>query len=303
MSAIVALQTFYDKIPALPSVPIISEAGHFNVFKVDGLLSSEYKKGPYNRRTFYKVSLLTGYSKIHYADQTIEVTDSVLVFTNPMVPYSWELIGETHTGYFCIFTEAFFNRFGNIKNYPVFQSADTAVILLNATEHVQYNDLFVRMFNELQSDYAYKYDLLRNLLMEMIHAAQKMQPASGSIPSGATASERIAILFAELQERQFPVELSNHNILLKSPSDFARQLNIHVNHLNKALKEITGKTTTQLINNRILQESRILLQDTGLSIAEIGWSLGFEAANHFSGFFKSRTGITPTAYRNQKLID
>jgi AraC family transcriptional regulator, transcriptional activator of pobA len=297
MSAIVALQTFYNKIPALPFVPKISEAGHFNVFKVDGLLSPEYKKGPYNRRTFYKVSLLTGHSKIHYADQTIEVTDSVLVFTNPMVPYSWELTGETQTGYFCIFTAPFFNRFENIKDYPVFQSADTAVILLTATETVQYNALFVRMFNELQSDYAYKHDLLRNLLMEVIHAAQKMQPAVGSIVSGATASERIASLFAELQDRQFSAE----NTLLKSPSDFARQLNIHVNHLNKALKEITGKTTTQLINDRILQEARILLRNTSLTIAETGWRLGFEAANHFSGFFKNRTGITPTAYRQSKI--
>jgi AraC-like DNA-binding protein len=301
MPSIIALQTFYNKIPALPSMPVTSEAGHFNVFKVDGLLSPEYKKAPYNRRTFYKVSLLTGHSKIHYADQTIEVTDSVLVFTNPMVPYSWELIGETQTGYFCIFTAAFFNRFGNIKDYPVFQSADTAVILLNASEHVQYNELFVRMFNELQSDYAYKYDLLRNLLTEVIHTAQKKQPAVGSIPSGATASERIASLFTELQERQFPIEFNNEHTILKSPSDFARQLNIHVNHLNKALKEITGQTTTQLINDRILQEARILLRNTSLTITDIGWSLGFEAANHFSGFFKSRTGITPTAYRQSKI--
>jgi hypothetical protein len=108
-----------------------------------------------------------------------------------MVPYSWELISETQTGYFCIFTASFFNRFGNIKDYPVFQSADTAVILLDATERIQYNELFLRMCNELQSDYMYKYDLLRNLLMEVIHAGQKMQPASGNVPMGTTAAERI----------------------------------------------------------------------------------------------------------------
>jgi AraC family transcriptional activator of pobA len=299
MSATVALQTFYNKIPALPSVPATTEAAHFNVFKVDGLLSPEYKKGPYNRRTFYKVSLLSGQSKIHYADQTIEVTDSVLVFTNPMVPYSWELSGETQTGYFCIFTAAFFDGFANIKSYPVFHSADTAVILLNAAERQPYQELFVRMFNELQSDYTYKHDLLRNLLMELIHAAQKMQPAVGSIPGSATASQRIASLFAELQERQFPAD----NTLLKSPADFARQLNIHVNHLNKALKEITGQTTTQLISDRILQEARILLRNPSLTINEIAWSLGFEAANHFQVFSKAgpASHLPPTG--NPKLID
>jgi AraC family transcriptional activator of pobA len=36
------------------------------------------------------------------------------------------------------------------------------------------------MYDELQSDYTYKYDLLRTLLMEVMHGAQKMQPAHGS---------------------------------------------------------------------------------------------------------------------------
>ena len=214
-----------------------------------------------------------------------------------MIPYFWERISEKHTGYVCIFTEAFFSRFGNIKEYPVFQSADMAVIPLKEDEAVQYNNLFLRMFNELQSDYVYKYDLLRNLLMEVVHGGQKKQTATGSVPAGSNASERITSLFAELLERQFPIELSNQIIKLNSPSAFAAQLNVHVNHLNKALKEITGQTTSQLISERLLQEARILLKSTNWTIAEIAGSLGFDEPNHFSSFFKSRAGITPAKFR------
>jgi len=108
-------------------------------------------------------------------------------------------------------------------------------------------------------------------------------------------------LFTELLERQFPIELSNQVIKLNSPSAFAGQLNIHVNHLNKALKEITGKTTSQLINERVLQEAKVLLKSTNLAIAEIAWSLGFEEPNHFSSFFKSRAKITPKKFRQLQI--
>jgi AraC family transcriptional activator of pobA len=296
MAEFVELQTFY-KILNQASASPTDEVGHFNIFKVEDLLLPKHKQVTYSRRNFFKVSLVTGASKIHYADQTITVHDSVLVFTNPMIPFFWERIGEGHSGFVCIFTEAFFSRFGNIKDYPVFQGADTGVIPLAPADVAQYKDLFTRMFDELQSDYTYKYDLLRTLLMEVMHGAQKMQPAHGSPAIGSNASERITGLFAELLERQFPIELNNQVIKINTPSAFAGQLNIHVNHLNKALKETTGQTTTQLINSRLLQEAKILLKSTNWTINEIAWSLGFEEPNHFSGFFKTRAQITPKQFR------
>lgn len=296
MADFVGLQAFY-KLLNRDIEPVQHEVGHFNIFKVEDLLLPKQKPVTYSRRNFFKVSLVTGHSKIHYADQCIEVHDTVLVFTNPMIPYNWERISEKQSGYVCIFTEAFFSRFGNIKDYPVFQFSDAAVIPLSASEATQYKKLFSRMFNELQGDYTYKYDLLRSLLMEVVHGAQKKQPAIGNTATGSNAAERITGLFAELLERQFPIELNSQVIRLKTPSAFARQLNIHVNHLNKGLKETTGQTTSQLINSRILQEAKILLKSTNWTINEIAWSLGFEEPNHFSSFFKSLAKTTPKKFR------
>lgn len=299
MSSFVELQAFYKLLNQSPA-PSGNEIGHFNIFRVEDLILPKQKPVTYSRRNFFKVSLVTGKSKIHYADQVIDVPESALVFTNPMIPYYWERISEQHSGYVCIFTEAFFSRFGSIKEYPVFQSPDAAVMLVNKEEAQQYLQLFNRMFDELQGDYAYKYDLLRNLLMEVIHGAQKMRPAIGNPASGANAAERITGLFAELLERQFPIELNNQVMQLKSPSDFAAQLNIHVNHLNKALKETTGQTTSQLIKDRVLQEAKTLLKSTNWTINEIAWSLGFEEPNHFSSFFKSTAKTTPKSFRMQE---
>jgi AraC-like DNA-binding protein len=301
MATLMELQAFYKNFNR-ELEPVQQEAGHFNIFKVEDLLLPKGKPVTYSRRNFYKVSLVSGHSKIHYADHSIEILDTVLVFTNPMIPFLWERIGEKHSGYVCVFTEAFFSKFENIKAYPVFLSADTGVIPLAADDLRIYQELFSRMLNELEGDYLYKYDLLRTLLTEVIHGAQKMQPALAVLPPGSNASERITALFSELLERQFPIELSNQVVQLHTPSAFAGALNIHVNHLNKTLKETTGQTTSKLINDRLLQEARILLKSTSWTINEIAWALRFEEPNHFSAFFKNRAGITPKKFR-QSVID
>jgi AraC-like DNA-binding protein len=70
-----------------------------------------------------------------------------------------------------------------------------------------------------------------------------------------------------------------------------------VNHLNKVLKENTGKTTTELISSRIAQEAKILLRQTDWNVSEIAYSLGFEEVAHFSNFFRKQTSTSPLGFR------
>jgi len=80
--------------------------------------------------------------------------------------------------------------------------------------------------------------------------------------------------------------------------EYADRLSVHVNHLNKVLKEQTGKTTTDLIRSRMIQEAKILLRQTDWTISEIAYSLGFEEVAHFSNYFKKQTASTPLAFRS-----
>jgi AraC-like DNA-binding protein len=100
-----------------------------------------------------------------------------------------------------------------------------------------------------------------------------------------------------LLEKQFPVDSPRYTLVLKKASDFADKLSVHVNHLNAAVREITGKSTTAHINERILNEARSLLTHTSWSVAEIAFSLGFDYASYFNNFFKKHTGLTPMALR------
>jgi AraC-like DNA-binding protein len=153
------------------------------------------------------------------------------------------------------------------------------------------------MFAELDSDYAYKYDLLRTYVLELIHYGQKLQPDIAQYtPHNATA--RVAGLFVELLERQFPVTSPGQRLELRTAKDYAEKLAIHVNHLNKVLRENTGRTTTDFISSRIAQEAKILLRQTDWNVSEIAYSLGFEEVAHFSNFFKKQSGFSPLAFRS-----
>ena len=146
-------------------------------------------------------------------------------------------------------------------------------------------------------------DVLRNLVTELIHTALKMRPAIIQ-PVGhkeSYAFDRISALFLELLERQFPIESTIQSIRLHSPSDYAQQLNIHVNHLNKVLKEATGKTTKLLISERIALEARALLKHTNWTINEIAFCLGFEDPSHFIKFFKKSEQATPNVFRKNEV--
>jgi AraC family transcriptional regulator, transcriptional activator of pobA len=99
------------------------------------------------------------------------------------------------------------------------------------------------MFAEIKSDYTHKYDVLRNLVFELLHFAMKTQPVTKFDKQHLNASQRISTLFLELLERQFPIDENHRTLTLRSASDYAKQLNVHVNHLNRALNETTDKTT------------------------------------------------------------
>jgi AraC-like DNA-binding protein len=146
------------------------------------------------------------------------------------------------------------------------------------------------------NDYPYKGDLIRNCIELIIHEALQIQPSVNTL-TGGTAATRITHLFLDLLERQFPIERSSDRLQLRTAQDFARGLSVHVNYLNRAIKEVTGKPTSVHIAQRVAAEAQALLQHTDWSIADIAYALGFEYPTYFNNYFKKVTGVAPGFYR------
>lgn len=108
---------------------------------------------------------------------------------------------------------------------------------------------------------------------------------------------RISDMFFDLLEKQFPVSSPYSKMNCRYPVDFAAALSVHVNHLNRCLKDITGKTTSQHIADRIILEAGILLHTSKWNVCEIGYCFGFEEGPHFINFFKKTAKMSPNAYR------
>ncbi|QMW02006.1 helix-turn-helix domain-containing protein [Spirosoma foliorum] len=306
---VISLDEFYKEIaPAeggglrslLPD-GINKEIGHFNVFSIADLMAASKGKPfmPYNRRAYYKISLIRGRNRAEYADKVIDIEKNALLFATPKVPYHYLPQDTDQSGYFCVFTDEFLvqSKSGVVADeLPIFQPGGYPIFQLSDEETEEISFIFKKIHKELGSNYAYKYDLIRNYVLELIHYGQKLQPATSLYPTH-TASARVSSLFIELLERQFPVESPHQKLNLRTAKDYAERLAIHVNHLNKVLKENTGKTTTDIISSRIVQEAKILLRQTNWNISEIAYSLGFEEVAHFSNFFRKQTSLSPVAFR------
>ena len=254
----------------------------------------------YSRKDFYKICLTTGKSNIHYADRSFEQEGTILFFGNPHIPYSWETISTSYVGYTVLFSEEFFkvsDRSESLQHSPLFKIDGTPIFKINEEQRQFLNTIFQRMIEEQKSDYTFKDDLIRNYINLIIYETLKLQP-SELFDQHKNAASRLASVFLELLERQFPNVSSENPLQLKTAQGYANFLNVHVNYLNRAVKEVTGKSTTTHITERIVNEAKALLQHTGWNISDIAYALGFEYPTYFNNFFKRLTGTNPKSFRS-----
>ncbi|PHN05742.1 helix-turn-helix domain-containing protein [Flavilitoribacter nigricans] len=272
----------------------------FNAFQIE---DDENATRVYSRKEFYKICLTTGKSKIHYADRSFEADGTILFFGNPHIPYSWETLSTKYVGYTCLFSEDFLdphNRTESLQQSPLFKLGGTPILEISDEQRSFLNSIFQKMIEEQQSDYAHKDDLIRNYINLILHESMKLQP-SKNYDQHKNAAVRLTNVFMELLERQFPIESPDRPLQLKSAKDYAENLSVHVNHLNRSVKEVTGKPTTALISDRIIGEAKAILQHTTWNISEVAFALGFDYPTYFNNFFKRHTGSSPSTFRQAEV--
>ena len=259
----------------------------------------------YQRRDFYKIMLFEkADGALRYGDRAISVTNRALVFTNSMIPYSWEGDRDDVRGFICVFTEAFITgvfKSGGIADVSLFKPGGEPVLYPDREEFAWLQRLFQRMMEDYASDYPFKQDLIRSYVEIMVHDALKMSPEIRASAEGSSYA-RISRLFLDLLDRQFPILASGDEIGLKNANEFAARLGMHTNHLNKALREYTGKTTTEHIAIYVTREAKALLLHSDWTIGEIASALGFNHASNFDIFFKRHVGQTPLQFRKMSRL-
>ncbi len=283
-------------VTATPQIPAFIgtdlQAKGFNIKEISKTENSPHSLG---RRDFYKIVLVTGDITLYYGDQTIDIAGTFLFFANPHVPHSVVQHSTEKSGYACVFTEAFIagrERKELLQHSPLFRVGGTPVIALTSEQAVFLTGLFQKMLSVHRSDYEYRAELLRGCTELIIHEALRIQPSQQGLTQ-RNAATRITYMFLELLERQFPIESPHVPLRLRTAQGFADSLAVHVNYLNRSVKDVTGKPTSVHIAERIAAEAKSLLHHTDWRVADIAYGLGFDYPTYFNNYFKRVTGSTP----------
>ena len=273
-----------------------NQQAYFNVWKHRKRLN----KVVFSYADSFIVSLFLERGKLSYADHWIEIEPGTVVFTNPVQPSAWE--PETNEasekGYSCKFNHAFIRseEWGFLLNTPLLDLTQQQTIYLNQEALESIKCLFEQLLEAYESNDGMKDELMHSFMHLIIYKAMRgKQEHPYKIQHNA--AQRTVELFLLLLDRQFPVNYPQEKLEVRSANDYAQRLSVHVNHLNRFVKQVTGKTTTDIIASRIAKEGVRLLRETQLNVAEIAYALGFEEPASFTAFLKRRTGKGPREVR------
>ncbi|WP_369765189.1 helix-turn-helix domain-containing protein [Flavobacterium sp. WC2429] len=78
----------------------------------------------------------------------------------------------------------------------------------------------------------------------------------------------------------------------------SEQLHVSPNYLSDMLRSLTGQSTQQHIQDKLIEKAKEILTTTSLSVSEIAYLLGYEYPQSFSKLFKNRTNVSPLEYRS-----
>lgn len=133
----------------------------------------------------------------------------------------------------------------------------------------------------------YFQDAQSSLVKAIFSRLASSWPATHSIPDRPS---EITLLFKELLYENF---MSKREV-----NFYADMLAVSENYLNRCVKQVTGKTPKQHINERVIDHSKVLLQDSSQDISQIAFDLNFSDPAYFGRIFKQLTRQTPSEYRN-----
>ncbi|WP_447641391.1 MULTISPECIES: helix-turn-helix domain-containing protein [Chitinophagaceae] len=266
---------------------------HINIIKQQNCLLSL----AFMRRDYYKIVLTKTKALLETENGEILIDRPAVFFSSPDRLFGWTYLCESKVGYTVLFNDAYLHE--GTKDVlhtllSLFTSKEYPFLFLDDNFFERFYSLFQMIWEEFNSSFSLKKNLINNLLVTIFYTAIEIKNVMVS-HSGQVSS--IFNDFSMMLERQFPIDAPNVTIAHKSPKDFAQALGIHVNYLNALVKQQTGKTTSEVIGDRLLSEAKNLLRHSSWSIIEIANCLGYGYGQHFHYFFKRRVGMAPRAYR------
>ncbi|MGO4876174.1 helix-turn-helix domain-containing protein [Pedobacter psychrotolerans] len=288
----------YHKLAGLPKPghPLISVV---NMEEVQMQVNGRSKTMIFD---FYSIALKrVPDAKIKYGQQMSDFDDGVLFFMAPGQVFTVEVNQDQYhrpTGWMILFhSELLWNTHlaKTIKDYDFFDYALFEALHVSENEETILNAIAQLVKNETNSNIDhFTQDVVIAQIALLLNYAQRFY--------GRQFITRKAINHQVLDQLEEIVKgyFANDNLGLRglpTVGYIAEKLNVSPGYLSGLLKTLIGQNTQQYLHQKLIDLAKKKLSTTNLSISEIAYALGFEHLQSFTKLFKSKTNLTPSAFR------
>jgi AraC family transcriptional activator of pobA len=247
---------------------------------------------PHKHNLFLTV-LFTHGSGIHEIDfEKYTVKPGSIFMLNPGQIHYWELSNDIG-GIILLHSQEFFDisfTKQSIYDFPFFSFIhNQSALFLNETEENDVARSFELVLKEYKEPQALSKQKIIALLSGIYIDLTRIYLNTGN--KDVSKHERYTEYLHTLEkliEENFKTE--------KSPATYAEMLNITIRHLNRLTQSTLGKSTTQLITERVILEAKRLIVYNPTSLAKISYDLGYKDYSYFSRLFKKWTEFTPSEF-------
>jgi AraC family transcriptional activator of pobA len=235
---------------------------------------------------------------LYYGHQTYDFREGVLGFSAPGQVFQVDpaLDSSAVTGWMLVFHPDLLRKYPlaqKITGYGFFSYEVHEALHLSAQEE----NVLDSLLHGLQLEYerpidAFSQDVLIAQLDVLLSYANRFYHRQ--FLTRHTAEHDLLSRFEGLLRDYFaPAELRT----LPTVQHFADALHVSPAYLGDLLRTLTGQATQQHIHQALIEKAKQLLLTTSLSVSETAFQLGFEYPHYFSRLFKSKTGLSPAAFR------
>ncbi len=249
-----------------------------------------------HRHDFYEVLYITGGAGTHYIDfNAYEIKPNTFYFISPGQVHYWETTVPIE-GEILVFTSDFLllapSDYMVLHELSFFHTVEgKPTLTVGEADHAHIQALFQSLAAEFRSNKFRTSSVLRAYLHILLIHIQRICAQQDD------ASDSPADNAAQSLTRQFKQLVAQPANLGQSVNDYASQLSVSVNHLNKIIKTTTGYTPGQLIRQEVVLEAKRLFRHTELNATEIAFRLGFTDPSYFGRYFKREVGVSPGQFR------
>ncbi|KAF2506907.1 AraC family transcriptional regulator [Flavobacterium zhairuonense] len=277
-----------------PSHPLVSV---INLEEMDTENGSTVKSIEYN---FYALFLKKNFDgKIKYGHQYYDFDNGVMTFFAP----KQRVIIEDYTptkleGWMLIFHPDFLQGYPitkKIKEYGFFSYATNEALHVSDKEDDVISGIMKNLQTEIEAIIdGYTQDVVISHIELLLNYCNRFY--NRQFITRKKASNDLLVRFEDLLSGYLQNDKAD-KIGIPSVQYLADKLFISPNYLNDLLKNLTGQTTQQHIQNFLINKAKDLLTTTNLSVSEIAYQLGFEYPQSFNKLFKNKTHLTPLEFK------